>query len=108
MIPLVCGNPAEKLASYTRFVLPFSYSPAKYSSRKGASWVSQPSKPASTWRKNYLTVETAAVFFDRARWFELEGKDLPWQKVALRKELTPEQAEAASAKLQALPILDSR
>lgn len=36
--------------------------------------------------------------------FEVETDSILRQKVALRKELTPEQAEAAFAKLQALPI----
>jgi len=36
--------------------------------------------------------------------FEVETDSILRQKVALRKELTPEQAEAAFAKLQTLPI----
>jgi predicted nucleic acid-binding protein len=36
--------------------------------------------------------------------FEVETDSILRQKVVLRKELTPEQAEAAFAKLQALPI----
>ncbi|MCI0489216.1 MAG: type II toxin-antitoxin system VapC family toxin, partial [Blastocatellia bacterium] len=36
--------------------------------------------------------------------FEVETDSILRQKVALRKELTPEQAEAAFAKLKSLPI----
>jgi len=74
VIPLVCGNPAEEPASYTRFVLPFSYSPTRCPPKE-LSWVYKPSKPASIWRKNYLTVETATVLFDRAKWLELKSAD---------------------------------
>lgn len=39
-----------------------------------------------------------------AAFFDVETDSILRQKVVLRKELTPEQAEAAFAKLQALPI----
>lgn len=73
MIPLVCGDPAEEPASYTRFVLPFSYSPTKYTSQRKSPWIYKLSEPASIWRQNYLTVETSTVLFHRAQWFDLKG-----------------------------------
>ncbi len=73
MIPLVCGDPANEPASYTRFVLPFSYSPTKYTSQGEPPWIYKLSESASIWRQNYLTVETATVLFHRAKWFDLKG-----------------------------------
>jgi hypothetical protein len=72
MIPLECGDPGQRPASYTRFVLPFAYRPEKYE-RHHATRVYKPAAPVSLWRRNYVTVETAAVLFERARWFELHG-----------------------------------
>lgn len=73
MIPLVCGDPAQGPASYTRFVLPFAYSLRAYPG-KTSSWVYKPYEPVDlSWRQDYLTVETAAVLFHRAKWFELKG-----------------------------------
>lgn len=77
MIPLECGDPAQKPATYTRFVLPFSYWPVKVPRQKSSYFY----RPIETngndfiWRKNYLTVETASVLFDRAKWFELQGAE---------------------------------
>jgi hypothetical protein len=62
VIPLVCGNPAEEPASYTRFVLPFGYKP-EACLEKAPSCLYKSDKPICIWRQNYLTVETAAVFF---------------------------------------------
>ena len=78
MIPLVCGDPAQdqKPASYTRFILPFAYSPTLCGERQGL-YVYKPSPPADIWRRNYLTAETAAVLFGRARWLELKGTEPP-------------------------------
>jgi hypothetical protein len=72
VIPLVCGDPKQELASYTRFVLPFAYSPEPCSESQG-QYVFKPSPPAPAdiWRRNYLTAETAAVLFGRARWLQL-------------------------------------
>ena len=74
MIPLVYGDPAQDQtpASYTRFVLPFAYSPTLCRERQGLCAYT-PSPPADIWRRNYLTAETAAVLFGRARWLELKG-----------------------------------
>ena len=74
MIPLVCGNPAEKPASYTRFVLPFAYR-LEASPQRFFPYAYQPLKFPSVWRKNYLTVETASVLFHRAKWFTLTLPD---------------------------------
>lgn len=78
MIPLVCGNPAKEPASYTRFVLPFAYKP-EACSEQAPSYVYKPSKPVSVerqnYRQNYLTVETAAALFHRAKWLELKGTE---------------------------------
>lgn len=77
MPEIVCGNPSNSPASYTRFVLPFAYSPEKI----------EPEKLDKTkdcryefvepddleWRKRYLTHETADVLFRRAKWVRLKG-----------------------------------
>lgn len=74
MIPLICEDPAQAPASYTRFVLPFAYEPEQCSA-PGLASVYKPSAPASVWRHNYLTVETAAVLLHRATWWELQGSE---------------------------------
>ncbi len=73
MIPLECGDPTEEPASYTRFVLPFSYSPIQYAPQGGSPLIYKLSEPVSIWRQNYLTVETSTVLFHRAQWFDLKG-----------------------------------
>jgi hypothetical protein len=74
MIPLVCGDPVEGPASYTRFVLPFAYRLVAYSNRASVCFY-KPCKEASIWRRDYLTAETAAVLFQRAKWLELQGME---------------------------------
>lgn len=76
MIPLVRGDPAQgEPASYTRFVLPFAYSLEAYPG-KPSPWVYKPYTPVDiSWRQDYLTVETAAVLFHRAKWLELKGME---------------------------------
>lgn len=79
-LPLVCGDPREGPASFSRFVLPFRYSlreicgPA--AGPPGNSWpfyrlLSCSDLDPGSHRRHYLTRDTASVLFSRAAWFEL-------------------------------------
>lgn len=75
MIRLVTGNPSEKPsekpATYTRFVLPFAYHLVK-DQRTEPEVRFEPKAPDNEiWRRRYLTDETQAVLFQRAKWFSL-------------------------------------
>src|SRR5207247_2250093 len=75
-------------ASYSRFVIPFAYRLTK-SQTNAAGKDQKKSKGTETqycyendralesggesnWRRNYFTSETAAVLFDKAKWFRLK------------------------------------
>lgn len=75
MIPIQAGEGPESAASFSRFVLPFAYSPSRLRGRAASGWryVPCPVDDRVRVRRKYLTVETAHVLFERARWFELRG-----------------------------------
>lgn len=89
---IVCGDPArEKAASYTRFVLPFSYSvnlnvalPGEQKAQKheyvdlntiddNSTINATPVLEDAKWRKRYLTTETAQILFHRAKWLQMKN-----------------------------------
>lgn len=73
---IICGNPAEKPASYTRFILPFAYQLEQHPKKEGRRFYYHAHQPEDLmWRKRYMTYETADVIFNRARWFKLCGMD---------------------------------
>lgn len=76
LVSLVTGNPFNGTgpASYSRFVLPFSYKLTKenYSPNRPVYWSESPVSAADP-RYKYFTKETSKVLFEQARWFELEG-----------------------------------
>jgi hypothetical protein len=75
MISLKCGNPLEKSASFTRFVLPFAYSLQTVEQQEEACFteILEEQLSEKRWRESYLTEETAEVLFKRAKWFELKN-----------------------------------
>lgn len=74
MLEIVCGNPSQKPASYTRFILPFAYRPQKIASGVSDFTYKVFEPEELTWRQRYLTHETADVLFRRAKWVVLDGK----------------------------------
>ncbi len=79
----VCvGNPENKPASYTRFVLPFAYRLTKAELYEGEFHYrrndfekdGEKERWGVKWRKQYLTGETSRALFERAGWFILEKK----------------------------------
>jgi len=71
MIRLVTGNPSEKPATYTRFVLPFAYHLVKEQQVEPTFRFEVKAPEDEIWRRRYLTDETEAVLFQRAKWFSL-------------------------------------
>jgi len=78
-LPIVCGNPKVRPATFTRFVLPFAYNlkhlkeeslsehPHHYEVGHSAS-----GEANLKWRKNYFTEETRQALFKRATWLLLK------------------------------------
>lgn len=100
MIPLVCGDPDLKPASFSRFVLPFAYrlTECEAGAEAESKLVFHPAPPQESapsaaaqeglQRLQYLTPETADVLFRRAGWFELrteEGKPAPAPEFRVRR-----------------------
>lgn len=81
-LTICVGNPQEKPASYTRFVLPFAYKLTKaepcdseFCYRKNNFENKDVAdRWGKKWREQYLTRETSKALFERAGWFILEKK----------------------------------
>lgn len=79
-LELKCGDPSAKPATYTRFILPFSYCPITNKSNEHEDYYPEDYYEEETElenierRKKYLTYETADVLFNRARWFKFKSK----------------------------------
>jgi hypothetical protein len=75
-IPLETGDPAgDSPASFTRFVLPFSWSldpTAREGEQGGCVYVRDDSSISSD-RRKYFTPETARALYERAFWLKLAG-----------------------------------
>lgn len=80
---IICGNPEDQSATYTMFVLPFSYSPEEYES---ASEHYYHPISASIQRQNYFSPEIADVLFHRAKWFQLDGPHVSEFRMAESKD----------------------
>lgn len=77
-IELKCGDPDVGPASYTRFVLPFTYCPIRFEGNQGSDGYYEAEKPDDLlWRRKYLTYETADVLFKRAKRFVLRNSMYP-------------------------------
>ncbi len=75
-LALTTGDPqGANPASFSRFVLPFVYSPEPIKTSDplpvGASYQPIPEFPGA-YRRQYLTMETSAALYDRALWLELK------------------------------------
>lgn len=77
MTEIICGNPIQSPASFTRFVLPFAYQLKPAVPSSGPFYIDIAHRlPEKRWRKNYLTEETAEVLYKQAKWFELHNGTL--------------------------------
>ncbi len=87
MLEIVTGLPPSEIpngpaASFTRFILPFAYSPVTWKQEQintqnsdvKNQFAYRPIKeiPNRLFRERYFTEETAEVLFQRAQWFRLE------------------------------------
>ncbi len=81
MIPIVCGDPRNKPATYTRFILPFGYElqHGKPCQAGSVAYSRVVDSPDWIWRVRYLTDETSEVLFRRGRWFKIP--DPLWEKI---------------------------
>ena len=82
MLDIICGDPwrhKDKPATYTRFVLPFHYRPAKKRSNAAEQAVSKLVYQKMTLgdigeeRLSYFTSDTANVLFDKTLWAKISG-----------------------------------
>jgi len=72
-IPIITGDPGgEKAASFTRFVLPFGYQPTLFPAAPPDAVFCEKTDPAEAFSRQYLTFETSAVLYERARWLVLK------------------------------------
>ena len=75
---IVTGNPSDKSATSTRFVLPFAYElNGKKPENSLLEWKEiQPTTLEDVfWRKQYFTSEVATVLFEKAKWFKLKNNE---------------------------------
>lgn len=71
-VQLKTGDPAEGPATFTRFVLPFRYSPGPWEDGGAAKHTFRRATPDNLEaRRKYFTPATAGVLFDRAEWYAL-------------------------------------
>lgn len=70
------GDPTVEPATFTRFVLPFQYSPEAWNGTVEGNHAYRRAAPDDLdARRKYFTPATAGVLFDRAEWYELyEGE----------------------------------
>ena len=67
------GNPSDKSASFTRFVLPFAYELIGNSKANTLlEWkeISSADLEEISWRKQYFTSEVSKVLFEKAKWYQ--------------------------------------
>lgn len=67
------GDPEDGPASFSRFLLPFSYRKERLDSPPAEAARFVPAAPPPCDRRQYLTFETAQVLYERALWLELRA-----------------------------------
>jgi hypothetical protein len=76
ILPICCGDPGLKPATFTRFVLPFAYDiklkPKSEQSNAPPSFHYEKLQRIDEARRDYFTVETGKALFDRATWLRLK------------------------------------
>lgn len=101
-LAIVTGDPEDGPASFSRFLLPFSYRKERLDPQPAEAPLFVRASPPANYRRQYLTFETAQVLYERALWLELQRDGEPLSRpLTLYRPLGSGEERAISVELAA-------